>query len=340
MKNKYHLFSFLILFFIVLPNNTIGQSLDNLDKVTGYKNFTFNSPKSTFKNYNLKVYDDGYSGFEKEYGTDPYIILNYNGKIGEFDIPYIILHFISQKLTKVTLGIDGDIYEVQKFLNYTFGEPNKNNTIDKSRDLLGPTGGIAEWEGSKISLEHSMRSLMTIPASSEHHLVFSLKNYDSIKEKNKQEIYEKAFEDFSNVKPQEKVASQSYNIGDKIDNIPSYFELLGVSSKDNSKIYRLKVNFPTTSFSYKVDKFEIKVWNNTIVTLHFVLFPKDTQINIVPLDLLEKIKAKSGTTYFQKESKFYFDENEVRTVVFRESLELYEGDRIHISVISSDYLYQ
>ena len=133
--------------------------------------------------------------------------------------------------------------------------------------------------------------------------------------------------------------SQGFNIGDSFNNTSETFDLIGISSKDNSRIYRYKGTFPSTVFSYTVDKFEIKVHKGLIVSLHFVLNPKDNT-GVIPKSLIEQIKIKSGTDPTIKDSKYYFDEYTSRTVVYRDDLPQYGGDRIFIMVISKDYLYK
>lgn len=133
------------------------------------------------------------------------------------------------------------------------------------------------------------------------------------------------------------IKAQNYEIGQKFNNSDPNFTLLGVSSKDNSKIYRYKQSFPTTVFSYNVAYFEIKAYNNKIVNLHFVLNPKDRSTS-VPKDLIDKVKSKSGVMPVLKNNKYYFDDDISRTMIFRENKLEYGGDKIHVMVVSIDYL--
>ena len=135
------------------------------------------------------------------------------------------------------------------------------------------------------------------------------------------------------------VISQNFDLGHRFDKIPNTFELVGISSKDTSKIYRSKEKNPTTVFSYTVDKFEIRVHNKTIVSLHFVLNPKNKTSN-VPVDLIDKIKTKSGREPLKEDSQYYFDDISSKTVIFRKNIPEYGGDKIHIVVTSSKYLYK
>ena len=133
--------------------------------------------------------------------------------------------------------------------------------------------------------------------------------------------------------------SQFYDIGDKIYSTPSNYQIIGISSKDNSKIYRYKDKFPTTVFSYTVDKYEIKIRDNTVVGMHFVLYPTDNNYNVVPESLINKIKIKSGNEPLKKGIKYYFDDGSTRTIVYRKNIPDYGGDRIFIYVVSTDYLF-
>jgi len=135
------------------------------------------------------------------------------------------------------------------------------------------------------------------------------------------------------------VYGQNYNIDQHLDKIPSSFELIGISSKDNSKIYRYKESFPTTVFSFDVDKYEIKIHKNIIVGLHFVLLPKDKNNN-VPYTLIDKVSQKSGIKPIFKNSKYYFDDITSKTQIFRQYIPDYGGDRIHIMITSTKYLYK
>ncbi len=131
--------------------------------------------------------------------------------------------------------------------------------------------------------------------------------------------------------------SQGVDLGDKFSSVASKFKLIGITSKDNSKIYRYTDIFPTTVFSYKVDKFEIKVLNDKIVSLHFVLIPVDNS-NDVPLSLVKNIEQKSKRQAIKKGDKYFFDDISSKTIVFRKDMPEYGGDKIHIAVISTDYL--
>jgi len=133
------------------------------------------------------------------------------------------------------------------------------------------------------------------------------------------------------------VNGQNLDLGQKIEKVPNTFKLIGISSKDNSKIYRFIETFPTTVFSYSVDYFEVKIHENTVVSLHFVLRPKD-KLNEVPIDLIEKIKLKSGHEPLKKDSKYFFDDISNKTVVARQNIPDYNGDKIHILVSLTDYL--
>lgn len=135
------------------------------------------------------------------------------------------------------------------------------------------------------------------------------------------------------------IFSQNYDLGQKFDNTQSNFELVGISSKDNSKMYRFKEDFSTTVFSYTVDKFEIRVYNDIIVSLHFVLNPKD-KTGRIPKTLIEKVKLKSGREPLIKGSKYYFDDESSKTVIFRQDIPDYGGDKIHTMTTSSKYLYK
>ena len=128
------------------------------------------------------------------------------------------------------------------------------------------------------------------------------------------------------------VFNQNLDIGNRIDKVPDTFDLIGKSSTDNSKIYRFNGVFPTTVFSHSVDKYEIKIHNQTIVSTHFVLLPKD-QSEKVPSELIQKLKAKSGIDPVIKGSKYYFDDGKVRTVIHRKNEPLYGGDKIFVMVI-------
>ena len=133
--------------------------------------------------------------------------------------------------------------------------------------------------------------------------------------------------------------SQNFDLGQKFDKVPDTFELIGISSKDTSKIYRFREKNLTTVFSYTVDKFEIRVHKKTIVSLHFVLNPKNKSSN-VPTDLIDKVKTKSGREPLKKDSQYYFDDISSKTVIFRKNIPEYGGDKIHIVVTSSKYLYK
>lgn len=131
--------------------------------------------------------------------------------------------------------------------------------------------------------------------------------------------------------------SQDLTLGNRLDKIPGYFELIGASSKDNSRIYSLKENSPSTIFSYSVDKYEIKIHKNIIVSMHFVLIPKDKGDN-VPEDLINKVKLKGGREPIKKDSKYYFDDISSKTVILRAKIPEYGGDKIHIQVTLTEYL--
>lgn len=130
---------------------------------------------------------------------------------------------------------------------------------------------------------------------------------------------------------------QNFDLGETLNEIPETLKLIGISSKDNSKIYRFNQEFPSTVFSYEVDKFEIKIYQNTIVSLHFVLKPKDNTSN-VPIELIEKVKLKSGNSPVLKDSKYFFDDISSKTIIFRKNIIDYGGDRIHILTTSTEYL--
>jgi len=131
--------------------------------------------------------------------------------------------------------------------------------------------------------------------------------------------------------------SQGVDLGDKFSPVASKFKLIGITSKDNSKIYRYTDVFPTTVFTYNVDEFEIKVLNDIVVSLHFVLNPVDNNIS-VPQSLIKNIEQKSNCQPLKKGGKFYFDDVSSKTIVFRKEMSEYGGDKIHIAVISTTYL--
>jgi len=133
--------------------------------------------------------------------------------------------------------------------------------------------------------------------------------------------------------------SQDYKINEGIEKLDEKFELIGVSSKDNSKIYLYKEKYPTTVFSYIVNRFEIKIYKNTIVGLHYVLEPKDNTGNI-PKELINQISEKSGREPILKDSSYYFDDISSKTTIFRKQVSEYGGDKIHILISSTDYLYK
>lgn len=130
---------------------------------------------------------------------------------------------------------------------------------------------------------------------------------------------------------------QDLTLGNRLDKIPDYFQLIGASSKDNSRIYRLKNNFPSTIFSYTVDKYEIKIHKNIIVSMHFVLLPKDKS-QTIPDDLINRVKLKSGREPTKRNSNYYFDDISSRTVILRANMTEYGGDKIHIQVTLTEYL--
>ncbi len=137
----------------------------------------------------------------------------------------------------------------------------------------------------------------------------------------------------------ELVFYQDYSLGNRMVKIPDSWELISISSKDNSKIYRLKGRAPSTVFSYTVDKFEIIIHNNTIVTLHYVLFPKDSGTS-VPIDLINGVIRRGGEKPIIKDSRYYWSDNTSRTVIYRAKNQAYGGDRIFIQVVWADYLYR
>lgn len=131
---------------------------------------------------------------------------------------------------------------------------------------------------------------------------------------------------------------QDYSLGNRMVKIPESWELVSISSKDNSKLYRLKGSAPSTVFAYNVDKFEILIHNNTIVTLHFILFPKDNGTS-VPNDIINGVIRRSGEEPIKKDSRYYWSDNTSRTIIYRENSQSYGGDKIFIMVVWADYLY-
>jgi len=334
-----------LLCLLIMPQ-VYSQQNENLEKVTGYKEFKFGLTKSAFKNYILKKFDSGYLGYKNEPGIEQYIIENYNGKLGDFDIEELILHFYGQSLVKITLRIDGNVLDVQEFLEYTFGAPvTKTGFSTESNNYnfaIINDSKKSEWIGSKISILHTTNLEWTVPNRTLiHELEFMQNHYDELLERNQVSINDKAFEDLSGTstgKPTINTQPIDFNIGDKISDIPSYFTHLGTTASDNSKIYRINRNFESTVFSFTVYQFEIKIFENTIVALHFILNPKDSTSRSIPLSLVEQIKTKSGVQYIYKDSKYFFDEGPTRTIVSREDSPIYGGDKIHIMTISTKYL--
>lgn len=350
MNDIIKLHKFLILLISMLLISTLAGYCQNgsLDKTTGYKNFKFGLSKSALNKYDLKAHK-GYVDYVYEPGIDQFIITKYNEELADFKITSIILFFSSDQLVKISLQVDGNGKAIQDFLEYTFGKPTKKSGFPKTGEmaLYSLVGETSEWKGNKVYLTHSKNIRNTVPSSYSHKITFRLADYESIKSESKETAYKNAALDFFDAStdhiPTKNVVnpvSKEFQIGDKIYEIPNNLELLGIASSDNSKIYRYTDDFPTTTFGYQVDKYETKIWNNTVVSFHFVLFPGQNNISAnVPQKLLRDIESKSGTHYYLKETKYYFDESDTRTVVYRANTELY-GDRIHILVVSKSYLYK
>ena len=70
-----------------------------------------------------------------------------------------------------------------------------------------------------------------------------------------------------------------------------------------------------------------------------MLNPENKTSN-VPVDLIDKVKIKSGREPLKKDSQYYFDDISSKTVIFRKNIPEYGGDKIHTVVTSSKYLYK
>jgi len=189
MKNDC-VISLALLFYFLLPASTFSQSIKNLDKNNGFKNYNLGSEYTSL--YGVKAKDRS--------GADRVVVSYTQDKIGDIPVKTIELFYLNDALARIIVRISPENHsKLIQACKSGFGEPTKdlseNKTTEEKTGNTVPGNNYKDnykWNGKLVTLEY----FYTYPKISgganqvkELYLQYSVVNYESKLKSAKKENY-------------------------------------------------------------------------------------------------------------------------------------------------------